>query len=75
MNAAQRKLIAELAEQLNAIMDQIEEIKSEEEDKYDNLPESLRDGEKGDALQEGIDNLEEACNYVQDAIDYLEEVA
>ena len=74
MNAEQRKVIAELIDQLSVIMDKIEMIKDDEESKYDNLPESIQNSEKGDKFQENIDTLDEAYNNVYYAIDSLNEV-
>ena len=72
MNAQQRKLLAELRDELTIIMDKIEQIK--EEEKYDNLPEALQDSEKGDKFQENIDTLDDVWNTLSDACDTLEEV-
>ena len=74
MNSAQKKRVAELADQLSAIMDEIEQIKNDEEEKYDNLPESFQDGEQGERIQEGIDTLDDAYSYMYDALDSLREV-
>lgn len=90
MNAEQRKrltsLIYEIDEhraKLEELASQIEEIKDEEEEKYDNLPDSLRDSEKGDAIQEAVDALDNALMSLAEAydsslyecIDYLNEIA
>jgi len=74
MNAQQRKLLAELRDELTIIMDKIEQIKEEEEEKYYNLPEALQDSEKGDKFQENIDTLDDVWNTLSDACDTLEEV-
>lgn len=74
MNAQQRKLLAELRDELTIIMDKIEQIKEEEEEKYYNLPEALQDSEKGDKFQENIDTLDDVWNALSDACDTLEEV-
>ena len=72
MNADQRKKLADLVSQLNDIRDEIENIKGDEEDKYDNLPESLQDAELGEGIQEAIDTLEDGLSYLSDAIDSIE---
>lgn len=71
MNNTRRKAINELIEQLEEIQSRIEEIKDEEEEYYNNMPESLQDGEKGDRAQSAIDNLDDATNSIGEVIDSL----
>lgn len=52
-------------ERLDVIAASIEDIKFEEQEKYDNLPDGFRDGEQGSKLQEGIDALETAIDAIQ----------
>lgn len=73
MNNTRRKAIQEIYERLEELMQDIEALQEEEQDAYDNLPESLQDGERGQAMQEAADNLEYAANSVQEALDYMEE--
>lgn len=51
------------------IADYLEEIKSELEDNFDNIPEQLQDGSAGQLLQERIDCLEDVISNLQD-LDY-----
>lgn len=37
----------------------MEELWEEEQENFDNLPEGLQEGERGDQMQENIDALEE----------------
>ena len=53
-------------------MQQIEDIRDQEQDAFDNLPESLQESERGDAMSEAIDNLESAMESVEEARDSLE---
>lgn len=52
MNATRRKELNKLIEQLEDIKSQIENLQQEEQDAYDNLPESLQDSERGERIQE-----------------------
>lgn len=52
---------------------EIEEIKEEEQEAYDNLPESLQYGEKGEKMTDAVDNLDSAYSSLEDAIGYLDE--
>lgn len=39
------------------------------------MPESLQDGERGDAMQEAIDNLSSAMDSIGEAVDSLDEAS
>lgn len=78
MNKDRRKAIAQIAEDLQKALDmldsdQIETIKDEEQDYYDNMPESFQSGEKGDMAQAAIDHLDTAKEKVDEAITALTE--
>lgn len=67
MNAKRRNaiesVINELIEKFEEIkaeaIDQLSEIRDEEQEAYDNLPEALQDSERGENMQNCIDALEE----------------
>jgi uncharacterized coiled-coil DUF342 family protein len=61
-------------ENLEEIMGDVESIREEEQDKYDNMPESIQQGEKGDTMQEGIDSLDDLYSQIEDTIISLEDV-
>ena len=81
MNADRRKrlsaLLADLQEtglraamdNLTNIRDELESIKSDEEEARDHLPDSLRDGEKGEKMAECIDAMDNALSTLGDLID------
>jgi hypothetical protein len=58
MNKDRRNRIA------NIISD-LDDILSEEQDAYDNLPESFQQSERGEKMQEAIDYLEEAKSSLE----------
>jgi len=74
MNAERRKKLKDVIDNLNTALSVIEEVKDEEQDSYDNLPESIQDGERGGQMQENIDNLDTAYNDLDDVISELQEV-
>jgi len=71
MNAQRRKQIEELMAKAEELKAAIDELSSDEQDAYDNLPISLQDGEKGNTMQEAIDNLESAASSLEEVADYL----
>lgn len=60
--------IGELSGQASDLASEVEEIKGEEEEYKENMPESLQSGEKGGAADEAIE-------YLNDAYDKLTEIA
>ena len=71
MNNARRKEIEKITADLEAIKERIEALQEEEQDAFDNLPESIQYGERGDKMQSAIDNLEYAADKIQDWLDNL----
>jgi t-SNARE complex subunit (syntaxin) len=71
MNKERRKAIEKISDKLTDLQAELEELREAEEEAYDNLPESLQDGEKGDAMQEAIEHLEDADSYIEEAKDAL----
>ena len=49
-------------------------MKDEEEDKFDNMPEGLQESERGEAMQEAIEQLETACDNLDEVISALQEI-
>lgn len=71
MNKDRRKRIQELIDQLEAIQENITYITCEEEDALDNLPESFKEGEKGERMLNAVSELEDAESAVTEAIEKL----
>jgi hypothetical protein len=73
MNNTRRKKIAAIQERLSALMDEIDDLYTEELEAFENLPESLQCSSKGEKMEEAIDALEEARNGLEEVItEYLE---
>lgn len=99
MNNQRRRSLKQLIKQLEGLTEKFEELKSEvedvvteieylrdeEEEAYDNLPEGIQNGERGERMQEVIDSLDSATgqledvdvddilSYINDAIDSINE--
>ena len=73
MNKVRRNQIEEILVKLADIQNDIECISEDEQESFDNLPESLQYSERGDNMQEAIDNLEYAVSSLEEVIDYLTE--
>lgn len=64
-----RKLIAAyrtFSSSLQESLPELQDILSDEQDALDNLPESLQYSYRGTAMQDAIDNLEAACQSIED---------
>lgn len=72
MNKQRRKSIQEVMEKLEELKEQLDYIMSDEQEAFDNLPESLQESSRGSAMQEAIDNLDYAMSSIEEVVEYLE---
>ena len=75
MNNQRRKQLAGAIEKLEQAVALIEETKEtvefvneEEQEAYDNMPESLQESERGQTIQENIDKLEDVIFNIESYI-------
>jgi hypothetical protein len=78
VNNARRKVIKEAIEALRKldfedVKQTVETIKDEEQEYFDNMPENMQGGDKGQAAEQATSALEEAFSYLEDAANNLEE--
>ena len=66
MNKQRRKRIEEAVTLIEQAKDIIEEVSGDEE-AFENLPESLQYGERGEAMQTAVGSLEEAVDSLEEA--------
>jgi hypothetical protein len=72
MNKARRLQLQTLSDQIAALRYQIEEVATDEEEAFSNLPESLQESEKGQASAEAVSSLIEAtelCDEISNLLD------
>lgn len=74
MNKARRQQVKEAYAQLQAVQSDLEKIRIDEQDAYDNMPENLQGSDRGQESEEAIDNLDDAIYSIEEAIDSLYEV-
>lgn len=58
MNAQRRKKLDEINGTLAEARAELETLRDEEQEYYDNMPESFQNGERGQKAQEAIDAME-----------------
>lgn len=79
MNNERRKELKKATELCEEAQNKLQEAKEiveccreEEEECYDNLPESLQDGEKGSLMQDAMDNMGEFIDGCDDVINEID---
>lgn len=65
MNKQRRRQITEVVERLTAIVTEIEIIQGDEQEALENLPESLQESDRAEAMQTSIDSLADALDLVE----------
>jgi hypothetical protein len=73
MNMQRRKRIEKAGRLLEELLEEITALQEEEQDAYDNMPESLQNSERGEAMYEAAEALESAVASLEEANDYLAE--
>lgn len=71
MNMQRRKRIEKAGRMLEELLEEITALQEEEQDAYDNMPESLQSSERGEAMYEAAENLESAASSLEEVIEYL----
>ena len=71
MNKPRRKRIDAILQKLEELSEELCIIKEEEEEAFENLPESLQETERGESMQDAINNMDEAISNISDATEYL----
>lgn len=74
MNKARRKAIDGIIDQLGMLKEQLESITEEEQEAYDNLPESIQYAERGEAMSDTISDLDSSVSDIESIIDTLQDI-
>ena len=72
MNKERRTRIKAQADRISDIIEDLELIREEEQEAFDNLPEGIQESEKGETMTEAGEELEEQITALQDCKDNLE---
>lgn len=70
MNNARRKVLNTIISTLEQVASDIETVKDEEQEAFDNMPDGAQQGDKGQAMESAIQELED-CD-IADIIAHLE---
>lgn len=74
MNKQRRNEISKIVNELEILKSRLNDVLSEEQNVFDNMPENLQYSMRGEELQEAIDNIEEAVSDIEEAISLLEDI-
>lgn len=72
MNKARRQELYDVCSLLEDARCRLEEIRDDEQDAFDNLPESLQYSSRGDAMQEALDTLDGWNDEIMDLSEKIE---
>ncbi len=67
MNKNRRDRLAKLSDQISDIMEKLEELRDEELEAFENLPESLNSSERGEVMQTAIGAMDDALSSLENA--------
>jgi len=74
MNKARRKQIMEVVEKLRPLKEELESIAADEQEYFENMPESLQGSERGQQAEETMYELDTQHETLDEIIDALTEV-
>jgi hypothetical protein len=75
MNKARREVLARLARELANVIEDLTDCQNDEQGAFDGMPEPLQGGERGQAMEEGIQSMQEVAESLQEAVNILEALA
>lgn len=67
MNKNRRDKLVKLSDQISDIMEKLKELRDEELEAFENLPESLNSSERGEAMQTAIGAMDDALSSLENA--------
>lgn len=73
MNKQRRNRIFKMVERINEIVGILEATRDEEQEALDNLPESIRESERGERIEEYIDALDNAVECLIEGVSTIED--
>lgn len=69
-------MLRNIIDRLNPIKDEIETVMDDEQDAYDNLPDGLRESDRGEQMADNVSELQGVINTLEnDVIDKIDSIA
>lgn len=73
LNAGRRKKLTVAIDHLREASNIVDQIKDEEQDSLDNMPENLQESERYSNMEEAVDVLEDALVSINEAFEHVED--
>ena len=74
MNKARRKRLQEAFDLVAKAQEILAEVREEERESIENLPDNFRYGERGEEMEANIEMIDEADGYLDDAMSVIEQI-
>lgn len=71
MNKARREAIRKVIDKVDEARWDLDVIRDEEQEAYDNMPESLQESERGETMTEGLEILDSIIDSLEEISDNL----
>lgn len=72
MNATRRTELQKISADLNDALSRLQQCAADEQEYFDNMPESIQCGEKGQKAEESAQALQEAADEIENQISNIE---
>lgn len=72
MNKERRNQISKIITSLETLRYEIENLREDEQEAFDNLPEGIQCSDRGEAMEAAASELDDAYNSIDEAISQLE---
>ena len=74
MNKQRRKWLEDVISKIEEAQSEIQSMAEEERESFDNMPEGLQEGERGQLISENADDLESVDSDFESWLDTLREI-
>lgn len=74
MNKDRRKRLGDIIAKLEELQSEIQSLAEEERECFDNMPEGLQESERGSAIEENADGLDETDSDLGSLLDTLNDI-
>lgn len=74
MNKERRKRLTEIAEVFEEQSTELEYVRDEEQEAFDNLPESIQYSDRGSDMEDKISEIDDILSDISDIIDRINEL-
>ena len=74
MNNSRRAKLSRALDYLDEAMEWVQQVAEEEQDAFDNLPESLQLSENGEKMEDFVSRISDVYDYLDDQVNELNDI-